>query len=107
MTRAQKAKFDRLCELEPRLRQLYDEAKAVNWMEPIPCANTWWYGYGVGDSGRFSDVVNSPRNRLDLLVGYHVEKVGGPAELSTREAHNLALHVIYRALPDCDERCCA
>ena len=85
--------FERLTELEPRLKDLLAEARAFH-KDPNPnfCANAVWYGYaGPG-----------LKERLCRLVGFTAE--GGGA-LRTSAAYDLAYQTIYQALPDCRGRC--
>lgn len=75
-----------LVALEPRLADLYNRARAIRDNGQSFCANeTWRDGF---------------RDELDELVGFHVRPDRHP-RLRTWEAHNIARHTIYSALPDC------
>lgn len=66
MTSGQKMiQFHKLCELQPRLRELYEEAKAIKDDPSTPafCANAVWYGFGSWTDRGF-------KARLSRLVGY-------------------------------------
>lgn len=88
--------FDRLCELEPKLKSLADEASATrdDGTKEAFCANAIWYGY-FGHPGI--------KPRLLLLVGW--ERPDGPDELLTTEAYDVAYDTIYNMLPDCRGEC--
>ena len=75
-----KDEFERLCEIEPALKLLYEEAKRT---VPPP---------------RRTDVVWERRfkSRLVRLVGWHAAK----EELRTSAAYELAYRHIHRALFD-------
>lgn len=83
--------FVRLCELEPRLLELYNEAKSY---KPVPgfCANHIWYRYG------------GLKSQLCHIVGWDAID----PRLQTSEAYDVAYETIYGALPDCqhDEIIC-
>jgi hypothetical protein len=88
--------FGRLCRQEPRLRKLYDEARAVgdDGSAGHFCANAVWFGYG-GHRGL--------KVRLVQLVGFQAEA----PELRTTEAYDVAYQTIYAALPNCRGCLCA
>ena len=88
--------FSQLCELEPRLLALLNEAKSIkdNRRRPSFCANRVW-----GDSGGL-------RERMTQLVGYSVRRQGGDPRLATSRAYDIAYHTIYDALPDCRNCVC-
>lgn len=76
--------FEEICVIEPRLRDLYREAKSY---QPRPgfCANEVWYRQG------------GLKERLTRLVGWGADN---PA-LRSRRVYDLSYDVIYNALPDC------
>ena len=84
--------FDELCEIEPRLRALYERAKAIkdDKRHPYFCANDVWYGRR-GWEGLKPELCN--------LVG-HWSQNHHP-KLRSRTAYDIAYHTIYDALPDC------
>lgn len=87
--------FQQICDLEPRLQELFNEAKAVQ-DDPSKesfCANTVWYGYS-GQKGF--------RPRVVELVGYNATN----PQLATNEAYDTAYQVIYEALPPCRNCIC-
>ena len=78
--------FDRLVELEPRLRLLLQEAeRVVDDGGKSFCANQIYYS-------RF-------KPQIERLVGW--ELTTGPAELQTCGAYNVAVDAIYHPLPNC------
>ena len=89
--------FSELCELEPKLKGLADEAK--NTRDPGTgdafCANAIWYGY-FGRQGI--------KPRLLKLVGWE-RRIAGPAELRTEQAYDIAYDTIYNLLPSCRGQC--
>ena len=88
--------FEQLCELEPKLKALAEEAKATrdDGSGEAFCANAVWYGY-AGHRGI--------KRRLLLLVGF--ERPDGPDELLTTEAYDVSYQAIYDMLPDCRGEC--
>jgi hypothetical protein len=90
--------FHRLCELEPRLRQLHEQIRAVrdDPVQPSFCANAAWYGFGAWRERGF-------KREMSSLVGLerYEEDPSAPEELKTREAYDVAYSVLYRLLPDC------
>lgn len=88
--------FSQLCELEPRLLALFNEAKSIkdNRRKPSFCANRIWYAWG------------GLRERMTPLVGYAVKRRGGDPRLATSRAYDIAYHTIYDALPDCRNCVC-
>ena len=88
--------FEDLCELEPRLATLYNEAKSINdnRRKRSFCANRIWYAWG------------GLRERMTPLVGYAVQRRGGDPRLATSRAYDVAYHSIYDALPDCRNCVC-
>jgi len=83
-------RFDALCEREPRLRALYEKARAIrdDGTAPAFCTNNLW--------------VNELKPILLGLVGWEVRD----PELATSEAYDLAYETIYDALPDCRNCSC-
>jgi hypothetical protein len=122
--------FDELCELEPRLRMLYDEAASIR-DDPTQesfCANNVWYGYfdqrGKGFKSRLKRLVGElagcaetpntlgipetgepvTMSMKDLMAAFLEEVPADPAtdpRLRTSEAYDVAYETIYNALPDC------
>lgn len=72
-----------LCELEPSLKELYSEARAVKATDECFCANRLWYS-------RF-------KPRLVKLAGWGARDI----KLRSSGAYDTAYEKIYRALPDC------
>jgi hypothetical protein len=77
--------WEEMVRIEPRLKALYNEAKAVrdDKRKPSFCANAIWF--------------ETFKPRLVRLVGCHAEKEpfrGG-------KAFTLAYRKVYNALPDC------
>jgi hypothetical protein len=85
MTKAEKARFEVLCEKEPYLATLLAQARAVHddTSKPSFCANHVW--------------VDVLKPQLLELVGWEARN----PELRTSEAYDLAYDVIYEALPAC------
>ena len=82
--------FEELCALEPRLRELYQRAKAVrdDRRKPSFCANSIWY--------------RELKPELCRLVGW---EASNPA-LRTSEAYDLGYETIYEVLPPCRNCLC-
>lgn len=79
-----------LCELEPRLEELFDVARSYHLNKGTDfCANRRWY--------------RTLKPRLERLVGWH-RKDNHPT-LCSRQAYDLAYQAIYEALPDCRGYC--
>jgi hypothetical protein len=81
--------FKALVRLEPRLLALLRAVKAEKRRakhDPGYCANRTWFS-------RFEE-------RLYRLIGWE-RRSGGPPELRTSEAYNLAVEELYEGLPDC------
>lgn len=78
-----KITWDQLIELEPRLLDLYNKAKACKQTEGF-CANRVWYG------GLKKDLCG--------LVGWNCKS---PSILNTEAAYEIAYDKVYSALPDC------
>lgn len=84
--------FEDLCQREPQLKALLDEARAVSSKgDPKFCANRVWYGY--------RDYRKGFKHRMSQLVGTH-RRPEHPM-LSTSEAYDLAYRTLYDALPGC------
>lgn len=88
--------WERLCELEPRLRLLEAEARAVE-AAPGYCAHRYWFGR-CGFKARMSRLVGWEMDRPALR----------PAELGSPVAYDIAYQTLYWALPDCNHPtdCC-
>jgi hypothetical protein len=88
-TKPPRPTFDVLCKLEPRLLELKAAISAVkdDGGESGFCANYHWYYTPIGKSG------------VSRLVGW--ERKGGPAELRTMQAYEVATDALYNLLPDC------
>jgi hypothetical protein len=86
--------FEMLCELDPRLVDLYNRAQAVRDDKPLSsfCANRVWYGRNNQGGGL--------RGQLVKLVGYEASR-DADARLRTPEAYDVAYYSIYDALPNC------
>jgi hypothetical protein len=91
--------FEQLCELEPRLLDLLNEARAIkdNRRKRSFCANQVWYGWR-GHEGF--------KPRLLDLVGFRRKHDGSDPRLATSRAYDVAYHTIYDALPDCRNCAC-
>jgi hypothetical protein len=87
--------FERLADLEPRLRALLEEARAHH-SDPSPdfCANAVFYGY--------AHVRQGLKARLLKLVGW---ESGRHDLLGTSAAYDVAYDTIFEALPDCRGNC--
>lgn len=90
--------WELLCKLEPELKALLKEIKAVKDYKTRPsfCANAVWYGYSA-----------EPYNfrwQLMGLVGW--EARGEDPRLHTEEAYDLAYRKCYAALPNCRNCLC-
>ena len=83
--------FDRLVELEPRLKSLLQEAERVvdDGVKSF-CANRIYYS-------RF-------KPRIEQLVGWQLTE--GPESLRSGNAYDAAVQVIYHKLPDCRNCSC-
>lgn len=88
--------FRRLCELEPQLLVLRDEAASYREEKRDDefCANAVWHGY-------YGEVGIKPR--LVELVGWG--RMDGAEELRTQDAYDAAYSCIYEQLPSCGPRC--
>jgi len=82
--------FDQLCEVEPKLRALWEEARAVkdDKSKPLFCANAFWYGWRP---------YKGFKPRLVRLVGQFARK---PA-LRTKVAYDVGYQEVYHQLPNC------
>ena len=78
--------FQQICDLEPRVRALFDEAKAVtdDPSEVSFCANTVWHRQGF-------------KKRVSALVGYDAIN----PQLAGDQAYDCAYQTIYAVLPVC------
>ena len=90
--------FEGLCELEPRLRALYNEVSAIkdDGSKPYFCANHTWDEWN-------EETGNSFKGRVAELVGYRRKE---HPVLGTSRAYRVAYHTIYDALPDCRSCVC-
>jgi hypothetical protein len=90
--------WSHLTRLEPRLRKLLAEARAVrdDFTTAAFCGNAPWYGLD-GWRGR------GFKRRLALLVGW-LRPDGHPV-LSGSAAYDVAYRTVYEALPDCRGAC--
>lgn len=89
------APFRELCEIEPELMDLFQEAQAHQPVDRF-CANAAWYGY-AGFKGR------GLKTRLTQLVGIYGEDID--SRLRNSKAWDIAYDAIYEALPDCQKGC--
>lgn len=78
-----KMTFESLATIEPRLLQLYNEARCIKPEGRNFCANEVWY--------------KQFKPRLLRLVGWEAEN----PLLATAEAYEISYKTIYDALPDC------
>jgi hypothetical protein len=88
--------WKQLIALEPRLLELYREAKATrdDKGKSSFCANHAWYGRR-GHEGF--------KHRMCELIGY--SRKDDPV-LGSKFAYDVAYHTIYNALPDCRNCIC-
>ena len=93
-TPRRRKQFQALCQVEPRLKELYERAKAVkddrstNWF----CPQAVWGGY------------SGLKAEMTALVGWHAES--DAPRLRTCEAYMAAYAAIYNALPPCRNCTC-
>lgn len=82
VTPQEQNEFDELCHLEPRLKELYDEARAIKDDPSAPsfCANAVWLGYGQYTG-------QGMKHRMIRLVGY---AAGRPTVPDTLGIGNMA-----------------
>lgn len=88
--------WEMLIEAEPKLLDLYNDARKVkdDGTGKYFCGNEFWYEVG------------GLKDRLLPLVGWERFYQDGDASiLSTREAYDLAYRKIYNALPNCRGNC--
>jgi hypothetical protein len=78
--------------LEPRLRTLYDQIRAIKDDKTTPsfCANVTW-------CSTFQASRSSLKDRMFYLVGFYADH----PKLRTMEAYEVAYAKLYGALPDC------
>lgn len=127
------AEFDRLCTLEPRLRELYDEISQVkdDPTKPSFCANTLWHGtpkqkgfksrmlrlvgYGAGQPEADPPQSDPGDEDNPFRRGLIVASDLGPAptpppdfpvDLTTSQSYDIAFAVLYNRLPDCRNCSC-
>ena len=77
--------WEKLVKLEPRLKDLFKEAKAISGADEHFCANDIWYDYF--------------KPQVSALVGNYREDP--PEELQTTHAYDVAYQTIYNQLPYC------
>jgi hypothetical protein len=92
--------WERIVEIEPRLRTAELEVLAIAHGERFPrgetfCANAIWYGY--------LDPSFSFKKRVHRYTGWYAEK----PELRSPAAYHLAYEHLYNLLPDCRGCMCA
>ena len=87
-------KFQALCNLEPKLLALFNEASAVKDDKKAEyfCGNAVWYGW-EGYNGFKPRVVN--------LVGHNAKR----RELGTTVAYDVAYHTLSSLMPACRGDC--
>lgn len=96
--RERRVTWKELCELEPRLLNLYSEVSSIkDEGGEFFCANAVWYGRGD---------VDGFKHRLVELVGFRRRHDGSDPRLGTSLAYDIAYHKIYDALPDCRDCAC-
>jgi len=76
--------------MEPRLAELFDEARLTDGSGEHFCANRVWYG--------------AFKPRLEQLVGW--DRKSGPYDLTTSGAYSAAYDAIYAQLPGCRDCWC-
>jgi hypothetical protein len=83
-------KWSQIIKIEPRLNDLYKEAKALkdNGSAVSFCANSEWYGWHNH---------HGFKQRLCSLVGWEAAH----ESLRTQDAYDIAYDKIYEALPNC------
>ena len=87
-----------LCELEPRLLDLYNEVSSIkDEGGEYFCANAVWYGRGNFEGFK---------HRLVALVGFRRQNDGSDPRLAASRSYDIAYHKIYDALPDCRNCAC-
>jgi hypothetical protein len=80
--------FQQICELEPRVKALFGEAKAVHddRSQKSFCANDVWFGI---------------RSRLVKLVGFEELNPQINPQLTSSAVYDTVLNTIYEVLPPC------
>ena len=136
VTQRERQVFARLCELEPKLRDLYRDARKLKDTGGTSyCANNIWYGYGqfrgkglkkrlcnlVGFDAGYPEptpnVLSIPNSKEPVIKTLHdlfrehhddagLQRQVHP-ELATGEAYDVAYKIIYRQLSDCRNCGCA
>lgn len=79
-----------MCSIEPELKRLMTELRAVEPNEKRFCANAVWYAW------------NGPKRRLQDLVGWYARNKA----LSSEECYDVAYHTLYDVLPCCRNCAC-
>jgi hypothetical protein len=93
---ARELSWERIVEIEPRLRQAEMELSAMTRKNKKPfCANAIWYGY--------RDPAFSYKERVNRYTGWHAEK----PELRSPAAYDIAYDHLYDLLPGCRGCLCA
>ncbi len=87
-----KPTWGELVRLEPRLRVLQRDVKAVDGSDPHFCANRVWYARG------------GFKERLCCLVGWEAER--DDPVLRSSEAYDVAYDRLYNLLPPCRDCWC-
>ena len=84
MTKEDKTTWDALIKVEPRLEDLFYDARAVKDLGKKQfCANIAWY--------------RKLKPRLEHLVGWKADD----KQLRTMEAYDTAYRLVYKELPSC------
>ncbi|MDE3073880.1 MAG: hypothetical protein KGJ86_00500 [Chloroflexota bacterium] len=93
-TQPEEDAWGRLVALEPRLQDLYQEARAYRRPQDTPwCGLAFWYGDGPYRG-------HGLKARMCALVGFGAPK-SAPPELRTSAAYDVAYQKLLDALPDC------
>lgn len=83
--------LEQIVAIEPKVRYLIDEAKAVDGSGERFCANELWYGPG------------HLKEAVCRLVGWDAKD----SRLTSCEAYDVAYQAVYDALPPCKDCLCA
>lgn len=89
---AKNIRFEQLCEIEPRLRELWLKSQAIrdNRDSDSFCANWHWYKR------------EGLKSELCQLVGWEAER----EEMQSSGDYDVAYHEIYDQLPNCRNCLC-
>lgn len=82
--------FERICELDDRVRVLFDDAKRAGDEDQYFDGIAAWFGEVGYEKYSF-------KQRLCDLVGWHRHR--GPIELESHEAYEVAYRTIFDAMP--------